>query len=48
MMKSNKLAYNTPNLNPPNPPSKFKTENWVEINDECTTLVVKLNSKLQY
>ena len=23
------------------------TKNWVEINDECTTLVVKLNSKLQ-
>ena len=34
MTKSNKFPYNTPNVNPPNPSSKFKTENCVEINDE--------------
>ena len=36
--------------NTPNQPTKLRTKNWVEINDEsheCTTLVVKLNLKLQ-
>ena len=31
--------------NVPNQPSKFKTKNWVEKNDE-SRLVVKLNLKL--
>ena len=35
--------------NAPNQPSKFRTENWVEINDdshEHITPIVKLNLKL--
>ena len=39
------LLYNTPNQ-----PTKFRTKNWGKINDEsheCTTLVVKLNLRLQ-
>ena len=35
--------------NTPNQSSKFKTKNWVEINDgSCATLVVQLNSKLEF
>ena len=34
MKKRNKLLYNKANLNRPNPPSKLKTKNLVEINDE--------------
>ena len=36
--------------NTPNQLSKFRTKNWVEINDdhvECMTPTVKLNLKLQ-
>ena len=36
--------------NKPNQPSKFRTKNWVEVNDmhvECITSIVKLNLKLQ-
>ena len=35
--------------NTPNQSSKFKTKNWIEINDgSCTTLIVQLNSKLEF
>ena len=30
-----------------NQPSKFKTRNWVEINEEHIMLIVKLSLKLQ-
>ena len=30
-----------------NQPSKFRTRNWVEINDEHIILMVKLSLKLQ-
>ena len=33
--------------NTPNQTSKFRTMNWIEINDEREPLVVKLNLKLQ-
>ena len=36
--------------NAPNQPMKFRTKNWLEINDdsmERTTLIVKLNLKIQ-
>ena len=36
--------------NTPNQPTKLKTKNWVEINDdsrELIALIVKLNLKLQ-
>ena len=29
-------------------PSKFKTKNWVEINDEHTMLIVRSNFKQQF
>ena len=38
-------------INTINQPSKFKTKNWVEINDnlrECVTPVVKLNVKVRF
>ena len=33
--------------NASNQPSKFRTKNWVEINEEHTMLIVKSSSKLQ-
>ena len=36
--------------NTPNQPSKFRTKNWVEINDDASgsiALMIKLNLKLQ-
>ena len=35
--------------NTPNQPTKFRSKNWVEINDDSggMTLMVKLNLKLQ-